>query len=199
MRPWGSATRCVDSCGSCLPGARQGPAVRRSGRNTHGGRSPTAAGGRERARRPVGDTVSGCGCGAGGSGRGGGNFLLHHVGPLSHWLAHQWKHFCTSWDRGYTCPSCPNCQHPELPPWPALPTIITDCVMVSVRGSAPQGRARPLRCPQGLAWCQAGRGPPRETEPAPEQAVWGVSISVPEQVGLHSREQVVWGAFPDTP
>lgn len=29
------------------------------------------------------------GVGAGGSGRGGGNFLLHHTGPLSHWLAHQ--------------------------------------------------------------------------------------------------------------
>ena len=63
MRPWSSATRCVDSRGSCLPGAQEGPAVRRSGRNTHGGGSLTAAGGRERARRPVGDTVSGCGCG----------------------------------------------------------------------------------------------------------------------------------------
>lgn len=73
------------------------------------------------------------------------------------------ENISTYWDCGYPCPNCPNCQHPELPPWPALLTIITDCVMVPVRGSAAQGRARPRGCSQGLAWCQAGRGPPQET------------------------------------
>ena len=62
MPPWGSATRCVDRRGSCLPGAQEGPAVRQLGRNTQGGGSLMAAGGRERAQRPVGDMAYGCGC-----------------------------------------------------------------------------------------------------------------------------------------